>query len=197
MNTQSVTSSAIIRLSTFVLLTLLALSGCATMNEQECLEGDWHSSGFKDASKGRTDSRLISHTKACAKHGVAANKSLYIAGYQSGLEQYCTAENGTVQGNRNKDYRGICPADKEPEFLTQYIRGLLLAQQRLNRNFREVDNALRNARRNPRTTDEQSIRLVDRRIKNLSNKRDDLRIKRLDVNRKIRQWSSHPGTTNT
>ena len=41
--------------STSILASLitLALSGCATMNEQQCLVSDWRSVGFEDGARGR------------------------------------------------------------------------------------------------------------------------------------------------
>ena len=51
-------------------VSLLGLSGCATMSAEECATGDWHMIGFEDGSMGYTVDRLGQHRKACAKYGV-------------------------------------------------------------------------------------------------------------------------------
>ena len=123
---------------------------------------------------------------------MAANEPVYLDGYHFGLRQYCVAENGTGLGYRNKEYRGICPADKEGEFLEHYIRGLLVARNRLTHHYWDVDHALDNARfRRARLSDNQSKAHINRRINNLSSKRDDLRTQRFSINRKIERWRSH------
>ena len=198
MNTESVITATTARWSTLLLLALLVLTGCASMNKKDCLEGNWHKAGYKDAINGKTTGRLNAHIKACAKHGVAANEPVYHDGYESGLALYCVAENGTGLGYRNKDYRGICPAHQEAEFLEHYIRGLLVARNRLNHHYWDVDHALDTERfRRARSTDAQSREHINRRINNLSNKRDDLRSRRISINRKIERWRSHLRTTSS
>ena len=55
------------------------LSGCATMNEDQCRVGDWGGQGWRDGAEGRQTSRLDDHAKACAKYGVVPNVTAYLS----------------------------------------------------------------------------------------------------------------------
>ena len=59
------------------------------ISKSECQSGEWHAAGYKGASRGLTSSRFKAYAKACAKHGIAADNTLYTAGYEDGLEVLC------------------------------------------------------------------------------------------------------------
>ena len=79
---------------TFRLLAGLAaialVASCATLSEEECLEGNWREIGQRDGQAGRTASFIAEHAKACEKAGVVPNPSLWEQGRQAGLPAYCT-----------------------------------------------------------------------------------------------------------
>ena len=111
---------------------ILLISSCASIDKNDCLEGNWTSVGQTDGANGRVaSSRLVSHTEACGKHGVQPNQSQYMDGYAQGITRYCTTENGYTIGskfrqhshNRN-GYKSVCPADIELGYLRGYIKGL-------------------------------------------------------------------------
>ncbi|WP_293227966.1 DUF2799 domain-containing protein [Paludibacterium sp.] len=98
----------------------LALSGCATLNEQECRTITPAQLGMKDGQQGYGLWRLDKHVESCARFGIDFDRAAYLAAREQGLKSYCTPENGDKVGERGEDYEGVCPADVEPAFLAKY-----------------------------------------------------------------------------
>jgi len=115
------TSRSTLRASAAMLL--FALTGCATMDRDECLTVDWRTVGFEDGVAGYSGDRIGRHRKACAKHGVAPDLSAYQAGREDGLREYCVPANGFRLGSQGDSYGGMCPADLEPAFADAYESG--------------------------------------------------------------------------
>lgn len=107
-----------------VLLTaLFALSGCATMNSDECLTSDWHAIGFEDGASGQNAERLGDRRKACSKHGVTPDFQAYQSGRDEGLEQFCQPSRGFSLGSRGGSYGGVCATHRELEFIDAFNSG--------------------------------------------------------------------------
>ena len=106
-----------------VIAALLGLSGCATMNADECAMSDWRTIGFEDGSMGYTADRLGNHRKACAKHGVAPNFEAYQTGWREGVRQFCQPARGFNLGASGGRYNGVCPGDLEPAFVDAFNTG--------------------------------------------------------------------------
>ena len=106
-----------------VALASVALSGCASMSEGECLTMDWTAIGYEDGSRGYTADRLGSHRKACAKHGVSVDFAAYQQGHAQGVEAFCQPGRAFSFGENGGRYNGVCPADMEPEFVEAYNAG--------------------------------------------------------------------------
>jgi hypothetical protein len=103
-------------------LTML-FGGCATLDKDECLHADWQSIGYEDGARGYKASRIASHRKACAKHGIAPDFDRYEAGRLKGLEEWCTPRNGYQQGVRGHHYNGVCPESLEGPFMEALAYG--------------------------------------------------------------------------
>lgn len=101
----------------------LALSGCATMNEQQCLVSDWRSVGFEDGALGRPVATIGNYRQACTKHGVSPDLETYRSGHADGVESFCQPVKGFNYGHSGAAYRGVCPADLEYSFLAAYNDG--------------------------------------------------------------------------
>ncbi|UCC15322.1 MAG: DUF2799 domain-containing protein [Gammaproteobacteria bacterium] len=104
-------------------IAILALPGCASMNEQECVIGDWHTIGFEDGARGYTADRISQHRKSCAGHGVVPDLTAYRQGRDEGLAQFCRPQNGFRLGSRGGAYDGTCPAESHTDFMTAYNDG--------------------------------------------------------------------------
>jgi len=169
-------------LNILVPVALLGLSGCATMNADECATSDWTAIGFEDGSRGYTPDRLGSHRKACAKHGVTPDFAAYQRGHAQGVETFCEPGRAFNYGASGGKYSGVCPADMEPEFLQAYNAGHKLhslrssvsaassmiysKEQELERTEKRVV-AAEAAVISDQTTSEERVLLLDE-LKNLS-----------------------------
>lgn len=101
----------------------IALSGCASLNENECVTVDWQSIGYQDGAMGRPAAYSSQHRKACAKHGVTLDQYAYLQGRDQGLRTYCRPSKGFNFGANGVGYAGVCPADLEGPFLAEYRKG--------------------------------------------------------------------------
>ena len=107
----------------FSLISLLGLSGCATMSADECVTSDWHAIGYEDGARGYTADQLGNRRKACAKHGITPDFESYQAGREQGLRQYCQPSRGFSLGAGGSRYNGVCPGDMEADFVGAYNSG--------------------------------------------------------------------------
>ena len=87
-------------LITVALFGVLAMSGCATLSESQCIASDWQTVGFRDGVSGTQSSQLLKHQNACVKHGIVPDRQAYLAGWDDGVEQYCQPRNGFAAGER-------------------------------------------------------------------------------------------------
>lgn len=122
----------------------LALSTCATLNEDECLSADWYQLGQGDGASGQPSNYVELHREACAKHGVPVNDALWFQGWQIGIRTYCTPQNGLLVGRDGNSYKNSCPADLAPEFLNAYQVGKRVfdARKELNEARSKLQKAL-------------------------------------------------------
>lgn len=153
-------------------LAAVTLTGCASMSPDECRHADWYQQGVKDAMDGAGKDRLNDNREACAKVGVVPNVKQYMLGYDKGVRQFCTPENGARWGRAGRYYQGQCPADLDSAFRTRYQAGKAVndAESNLNRLRSQQDDKQRK----------------------LSNSKDDGERKRLreDLNNLDRQLSN-------
>lgn len=126
----------------FLALAVAIISGCATLNKDECQVADWQAIGYEDGVKGAGTGRIGKHRSACAKYGIAPNFEQYQLGHKKGLRVFCQPGNGFRAGSSGRSYQGICPADLEPAFLHAYQIGreIYLAKNILNKMRQEIEN---------------------------------------------------------
>ena len=119
----------------FCLLAFLAMQGCATMNENECLYSDWAAIGYEDGTRGMTGDRIGQHRKACAKHGVTPDLVAYQRGREQGLQEYCRPENGFRVGASGSGLPAVCTGEQSEGFNAAYREGreLYLLQAKVRR----------------------------------------------------------------
>lgn len=107
----------------FIAILVMGLSGCASMNADECASSDWFAIGHEDGSRGYTSDRLGNYRKACAKHGVSPDFQAYQSGRDQGLIEFCQPGRGFNYGVNGGQYRGVCSAEMEVGFLEAYRAG--------------------------------------------------------------------------
>jgi hypothetical protein len=106
------------------ILMAYALSGCATMSPEECLQANWEEVGYNDAVEGYPVSRSSEHREACASTGVQVDFELYRNGHALGLPYYCTRETGFETADHGGDFATQCSRETFPNYLVGYSEGL-------------------------------------------------------------------------
>jgi hypothetical protein len=105
-------------------LACLGLGSCATpLSKNECMAMDWRTIGYEDGAAGYPASRIGVHRRACGEHGVAPDFDAYQAGRAEGLLEFCTAANGYRIGAAGREYAGVCPVEREGDFLRAFSEG--------------------------------------------------------------------------
>jgi len=122
-----------------LIISVLVLSGCATLTRSECLTADWYQIGYEDGSYGFPDTRIKAHRKACAQHGVTPDFEDFQKGHIEGVITFCTPKNGFIQGKRNSKYQSFCSQKLEASFLEAYNNGRQV--YRANKDFQEAQAA--------------------------------------------------------
>ena len=91
---------------------LIFYVSCASMNEEECKNGNWNAIGIKDGINGSALNQYKKHEEACSKYGVSVDLAEYKNGRNEGLQTYCTPENGYEIGSNGKKYYNVCSNQK-------------------------------------------------------------------------------------
>jgi hypothetical protein len=117
-----------------MLLLMLSMGGCASMDKDECLVADWRLIGYQDGVQGKSAAAVGTYRKDCADYRVVPDLAAYQAGRREGLQEYCVAANGYRLGNSGRGYNAVCPAEMERAFRAAYNTGhdLYLARTRVN-----------------------------------------------------------------
>lgn len=113
-------------IATLALGLACAVSGCASMSENECQLADWRAVGYEDGAQGYPASHVGERRAACARHNVRIDFDAYLAGREQGLVAFCQPQRGFDLGARGGAYAGVCPARLESAFLEQHRLGLRL-----------------------------------------------------------------------
>ena len=121
-------------------LLLLALTGCATLSENECRSADWYELGEHDGFAGYPRARIEEHAEACGKIGIHPNRDAYFSGREQGVYRYCEPRHGYEVGRAGESYRNVCSGERETRFLRQYRAGRQLydLEQQIRRGESEI-----------------------------------------------------------
>jgi outer membrane murein-binding lipoprotein Lpp len=94
----------------------LFLSGCATLNKNECQTVDWEQLGLQNGQAGEPQSYIAEHQKACSQYKLPVDTAKWDAGWQKGIRNYCTPANGLAAGQRGRTDGSMCPSDQMQQF---------------------------------------------------------------------------------
>lgn len=164
------------KFGTLIVLTGLSiLSGCATLNEQECRSADWYRLGINDGQQGEPASLLDDHKKACTRHGVQPDEKRYLTGHEIGLTQYCQPRNAFRLGMNGQKYKGVCPLDVDARFRRNNEAALEV--QRSQKRIEDIDQQLSQKEHKLAEDDtpEKEKTSLWKDIRELDRKRDRLR----------------------
>lgn len=157
------------------LLSLIVLSGCATLSQEDCLRGDWFGLGVKDGLAGETTSRLSDHAKACYEYGIAVRNDAYLAGREQGLRDYCRLDNAFNVGLNGYPYHHVCPPAIDGLFghyhaAAYAVHGVRTELDRIDSDLSSKESLLRDKK----LSDRERARIRDD-IRDLDRKHDRLR----------------------
>jgi hypothetical protein len=171
-----------------ILAGLLFLAGCATLNKEECLSGDWRGLGMKDGVNGELSVRIEEHRKACADHGIRPDEKLYMAGRAEGLREYCQIDNAFQSGLKGRQYQGVCPLDIHTLFLRYNNAAYAVFKTRQEiKNKHNSISAAQNRLGNKKTSDKERIHIRGD-IRKLESELDDLRNDLRDQERRLDEF---------
>lgn len=122
-------------------LSVLMLSGCATLSKDECRHGDWQSIGYRDGVSGHSASYISEHQKACARVDVSPDYQAWEKGRKQGLKEYCTESNAYQRGKQGLSFSHVCPADISDRLDQMHRKGKTLYDLRtqIKKDRKELD----------------------------------------------------------
>lgn len=145
-----------------VLCVSAVLAGCSAMSQKECQQADWSLMGEVDASQGRAFAAIDTYRKECAEHDIRPDSQAYQAGFERGLERFCSRSNGFYFGKRGGQYKGTCSNHHEQDFLAGYEPGfeLFMIQDRITKLNMGVQSDEQEVRQLQEEIDEREARLI-------------------------------------
>ena len=105
------------------IIIVVTLASCATLDKDECAVANWYELGRADGESGRNISRVSSYREDCAKFGIPIDDNSYRAGWDFGIRQYCTPENGFDRGIKGRFASKSCPVQLAAQFEQPYALG--------------------------------------------------------------------------
>jgi len=135
-----------------LLVSCLALSGCASAPPEEqfsCKGTDWFELGRRDGTAGQATSFIETHRKECSKEFNQQTEAYYMNGYNKGLVDYCSVENGFVLGRAGQPMKPVCPSPMDRSFMIGFNRGqrvyqLERANTQIERKISSINQQLKN-----------------------------------------------------
>jgi hypothetical protein len=154
--------------NSFILLCLpliLFLSGCASLNQSQCVSADWSDLGSQDALRGKKSGYVAEHTKACFEYDIMPDFAAYKLGWQQAVMAFCQSDSGWRFGRKGRYYQQTCPQGSEQSFLVGYGLGKKIHSK--EEEIREVKQEMRNLFRYSlaaKMTDQQHFSLSSERF---------------------------------
>jgi hypothetical protein len=157
------------------ILSVIVLTGCATLSKQDCMHGDWFGVGIKDGLAGQASSLLSDHIKACNEYGIAVDNNAYMAGREQGLRDYCRLDNAFIKGLNGQPYHHVCPPQIDRLFSHYHSTAYTVYEDQAE--LDKIDNDLsskENQLNDKKLSEKDRLRIRDE-IRNLDRQRDRLR----------------------
>lgn len=160
------------------LLLAATLAGCASLSQTECAGADWEQIGYRDGAAGYSARRLEAHRQACAEYGIDIDADTWQAGYDQGIDAYCTPANAVRAGLSGGGYTGVCPGEAGRVFANYFGAARAVYEQRQRVASLEQQRRMLKQQLEDAETDQQrqDLRYELRRLDNvLFNEMDRLR----------------------
>lgn len=169
------------KLKLLFILVAVTLSGCASMTASQCQVADWARVGFSDGARGQSENKLAAYTEDCAKTNVQPDAQAYRKGWDSGIQQYCTAANGWNEGVQGNDYKAqACQGQVGHPVFSRYLAAgmqLHITNQQIDHNAFETQQLRKRLEDAPASDKEKR----DMREQLSDLERDQFKLRRLKV----------------
>lgn len=180
-----------------VAMLLAALSGCASLSENECRSADWRGIGLQDGLQGKALSELERHRRACADYAISVAERPYLDGRDEGLRDYCRLDNAFRVGLNGQQYQGVCPPALDLDF--RRYNDTAYGVYKLKKDIAGLDSQIDAKERRLRDKDlgdKEKLRLYDE-LRDLDRRRDrqrdDLAYQERALDRMMDELRRHPG----
>jgi hypothetical protein len=121
----------------FLCLGIVTLVACQSSPKTvvSCESADWYELGRRTGTTGQP-SQLDQERKRCTGQFDHTQEAVYINGYNNGLTEYCTNENGYALGKSGATLNKVCPRPIDEAFVAGYMRGTKVRElQQVNENI--------------------------------------------------------------
>lgn len=105
-----------------LLFFLFIFSSCSSLDEKECKSQNWFKLGVSDAIDGVIKPKTADYRSECAEHGIQIKSLEYLKGFETGLKEYCTSNNGLRDGENGEDRHHLCE-EVNPGYAHSYKSG--------------------------------------------------------------------------
>jgi len=163
--------------------TAFLMSGCASISEDACIAGSWTDIGYKDGVRGKARGKLAKYAETCAKYGVSPDREAYLTSYESGLDGYCTFEQGFALGENGSRFNQVCSSRADLGFAQGFDEGRALYEiraehRRLKSEIESRVEALAEVNRRLREEemDDEETKRLNKKRRRLRRQIDDIRI---------------------
>ena len=103
----------------------LLLTGCAAMNEDDCMLADWQAIGYQTGVEGEGTSSFTQYQKDCSKYQIKADFNAFKLGHQQGVDDFCIQERGENDGAAGANFNTLCTRSRYPAYYKGYEVGLM------------------------------------------------------------------------
>ena len=149
------------RLSVLFLVSFLSLLGCQSSPKKTvCESTDWYELGRRNGTSG-LNSQMDNERRRCVGHFDTTNEAIYVNGYNNGLAEYCSIDNGYSLGKAGATANKVCPRPTDEPFLAGYARGKKVRElermnETLDRKISSVSQKLKSAKEKTAKTSEHN-----------------------------------------
>lgn len=183
--TQNLNSTPLYLLFSVLLFTIL---GCTHTEKlaQSCQEIDWYEIGRQNGTKGLELANLKPVRVICKDSDQSLAEALYYNGFDAGVVQYCTPENGFELGRNNREIKNVCPVMLNAAFQKRYYQGRRFAEltrqsQELNKKMQNLETTINNHSIETAKRDLLSTEKIELSLK-LKNIQDELQSLNTSIN---------------
>ena len=106
----------------FILISSFIVNGCSSLSKEDCSNKNWFKLGKSDAMSGEVEPKTSDYRRDCSEHGLQIKSMDYLKGFEKGLEEYCSYDNGISDGEDGENTHTLCEKEN-PAYKKGYLVG--------------------------------------------------------------------------